>query len=164
MAANEFPVKAVALLKQSNAAGNIAVHFDWGEYVLWHLGPRIKVSIDGRRETVYSERSYAENLRFTSGLGNWDEILEKHETDLVFVSKRFPVFNLMQLKPGWTRVYEDPMSGLFVRPGSPLEEEIRLTKEPGCIVHRCGIMLSVTCRRFSLSGPSCLANFAYNSA
>ena len=125
-----FPVKAVALLKQSNAAGNIAVHFDWGEYVLWHLGPRIKVSIDGRRETVYSERSYAENLRFTGGLGNWDEILEKHETDLVFVSKTFPVFNLMQLKPGWTRVYEDPMSGLFVRPGSPLEEEIRLTKEP----------------------------------
>ena len=125
-----FPVKAVALLKQSNAAGNIAVHFDWGEYVLWHLGPRIKVSIDGRRETVYSERSYAENLRFTGGLGNWDEILEKHETDLVFVSKTFPVFNLMQLKPGWTRVYEDPMSGLFVRLGSPLEEEIRLTKEP----------------------------------
>ena len=126
----EFPVKAVALLKQSNATGNMAVHFDWGEYVLWHLGPRIKVSIDGRRETVYSERSYAENLRFTSGLGNWDRILEKPETHLAFVSKGFPVFNLMQLKPGWTRVYEDPMSGLFVRRGSPLEEEIRLTKAP----------------------------------
>ena len=64
----EFPIRAVALLKQSNAAGNLAVHFDWGEYVLWHLGPRIKVSIDARRETVYSERSYAENLRFTTGL------------------------------------------------------------------------------------------------
>jgi hypothetical protein len=46
----EFPVKAVALLKQSNVAGNMAVHFDWGEYVLWHLGPQIKVSIDGRRK------------------------------------------------------------------------------------------------------------------
>ncbi len=128
--ADEFPVKAVALLKQSNAAGNIVVHFDWGEYVLWHLGPRIKVSIDGRRETVYSERSYAENLRFTNGVGNWDGILEKHGTDLAFVSKKFPVFNLMQLKPGWTRVYEDPLSGLFVRRGSPLEEKIRLAKEP----------------------------------
>jgi len=64
----EFPIRAVALLKQSDAAGNLAVHFDWGEYVLWHLDPRIKVSIDGRRETVYSERSYAENLRFTTGL------------------------------------------------------------------------------------------------
>lgn len=126
----EFPVKAVALLKQSNVAGNLAVHFDWGEYVLWHLGPQIRVSIDGRRETVYSERSYAENLRFTTGLGNWDSLLRKPETQLALVSKRFPVFNLMQLKSGWTMVYEDPISGLFVRERSPLEETIRLTKEP----------------------------------
>jgi hypothetical protein len=126
----EFPVKAVALLKESNVAGNMAVHFDWGEYVLWHLGPRIKVSIDGRRETVYSHRPYAENLLFTSGLGAWDGILEKPETQLALVSKGFAVFNLMQLKPGWIRVYEDPLSGLFVRRGSPLEDKIRLTKEP----------------------------------
>ncbi len=47
-------MRAVALLKQSGAGGNMAVPFDWGEYVLWHLGPAIKVSIDGRRETLYS--------------------------------------------------------------------------------------------------------------
>lgn len=30
--------------------------FDWGEYAIWHLAPSgIKVSLDGRRETVYSE-------------------------------------------------------------------------------------------------------------
>ena len=126
----EFPVKAVALLKQSNATGNMAVHFDWGEYALWHLGPRIKVSIDGRRETIYSVRSYAENLRFTNGVGDWDGIVNKGETQLALVSKAFPVFNLMKLKPGWTLIYEDPMSGLFVRQGSTLEKQIRLTKEP----------------------------------
>jgi hypothetical protein len=125
-----FPVRAVALLKQSNVGGNMAVHFDWGEYVLWHLGPRIKVSIDGRRETVYSRGPYAENLLFTSGLGDWDGILKKSETHLALVSKEFPVFNLMKLKPGWTLVYEDPMSGIFVRQGSALEDRIRLIKEP----------------------------------
>ena len=57
------------------------MHFDWGEYVLWHLSPQIKVSIDGRRETVYSDPIYAENLRFTSGLGDWDAILKRHPTD-----------------------------------------------------------------------------------
>ena len=64
-----FPVKAVALLKQSNVAGNMAVHFDWGEYVLWHLAPRIKVSIDGRRETVYSRGPYAGKSAFHDRLG-----------------------------------------------------------------------------------------------
>jgi hypothetical protein len=124
-----FPSKAVALLQQSNAGGNMAVHFDWGEYVLWHLGPQIRVSVDGRRETVYSHRAYTENLRFTSGLGDWDAILERHKTDLALVSKKFPVFNLMKLKPGWTLAYDDPVSGLFVRQGSPLEDKLRFTKE-----------------------------------
>ncbi len=50
-----FPARAVALLQQSGVRGNMAVPFDWGEYVIWHLGPGIKVSIDGRRETVYSD-------------------------------------------------------------------------------------------------------------
>lgn len=123
-----IPVKVLALLKQSNAAGNMAVHFDWGEYVLWHLSPQIKVSIDGRRETVYSDRIYRENLRFTSGLGDWDAILKGHPTDLALVSKAYPVFNLMKLTPGWTLAYEDPMSGLFVRQGSPSEGKLRATK------------------------------------
>ena len=39
-----FPARAVALLEQSGVSGNMAVPFDWGEYVLWHLGPRVKVS------------------------------------------------------------------------------------------------------------------------
>jgi hypothetical protein len=33
--------------------------FDWGEYALWHLGPRLKISMDGRRETIYSDRMLA---------------------------------------------------------------------------------------------------------
>ena len=39
--------------------GRLAVEFNWGEYAIWHLGPQIRVSIDGRRETVYSEMTLA---------------------------------------------------------------------------------------------------------
>jgi hypothetical protein len=39
--------------------GRLAVEFNWGEYAIWHLGPQIRVSIDGRRETVYSEATLA---------------------------------------------------------------------------------------------------------
>jgi hypothetical protein len=34
--------------------GRLWVAFDWGEYAIWHFGPALRVSIDGRRETVYS--------------------------------------------------------------------------------------------------------------
>ena len=39
--------------------GRLAVEFNWGEYAIWHLGPQIRVSIDGRRETVYSDMTLA---------------------------------------------------------------------------------------------------------
>ena len=34
--------------------GRLALEFNWGEYAIWHFGRGLRVSIDGRRETVYS--------------------------------------------------------------------------------------------------------------
>jgi hypothetical protein len=42
-------------LAASNLRGRIVTFFDWGEYAIWHLSPALRVSIDGRRETVYSD-------------------------------------------------------------------------------------------------------------
>jgi hypothetical protein len=124
------PATAVALIKQSGASGNMAVHFDWGEYVLWHLGPKVKVSVDGRRETVYSKDTYNRSLAFMFGLDNWDAILTKVDTELALVSKGFPVFNLMKMKADWQLVYEDPATGLFARRGSHMAQQIENTKVP----------------------------------
>jgi hypothetical protein len=35
-------------------SGRVVTFFDWGEYAIWHFGPALQVSLDGRRETVYS--------------------------------------------------------------------------------------------------------------
>ena len=42
------------------------VPFGWGQYAIWHFGPRLKVSFDGRRETVYSAARIAEQHGLTS--------------------------------------------------------------------------------------------------
>lgn len=47
---------AAAVLR-SAAPGRLVVPFDWGEYVIWHFGPDLRVSMDGRRETVYSQQT-----------------------------------------------------------------------------------------------------------
>lgn len=124
------PAGAVALLERAGVHGNMAVFFDWGHYALWHLGPRIKVSIDGRRETVYPADVYWENEAFTEGLYHWDRLLERH-TDLALVSKDYPVFNLLGLEPGWTLAYEDEISALFVREASPASEPLRRARAAG---------------------------------
>jgi hypothetical protein len=125
-----YPVGAIALLEQSGVRGNMAIHFDWGEYALWHLGPRVKVSMDGRRETVYSEDVYQMHLDFTWGRGDWDALLRTHETHLVLVSKKHPAFNLMRLEPGWSSIYDDSVSGLFVLEGWHLAEQLEPLSGP----------------------------------
>jgi len=68
------PVRALA----TAGPGRLVTYFDWGEYALWHLSPRLLVSMDGRRETVYSAARLAEHDAIVFGrpaglaaLGDW---------------------------------------------------------------------------------------------
>jgi len=126
-----FPARAVALLKKSDVDGQMLTYFDWGQYVLWHLGPKIKVSMDGRRETVYSEETYQQDLRFRFGTTeDWDAIMKIKDPQIALVHKEFACFNLMRLKPEWQLVYEDQLCGLFAKKGTSQLEQIRGTPVP----------------------------------
>ena len=125
-----FPALAVGLLRESDVSGNLAIHFDWGEYAIWHLAPAIRVSVDGRRETVYDGEAYQANIQFIFGVGDWDRLLDDHPTDLALVPRHLPVYNLLLLKPGWSSVYEDSVASIFARDGSPLATRIRATPPP----------------------------------
>lgn len=129
-AEDTYPARAVGLLQRSGVEGNLAVDFNWGEYAIWHLAPRIKVSLDGRRETVYSEAIYQENLRFFSGIGDWGALLRRHETHMALIQRGQAVYNLMKLTPGWVLVYEDPLCGLFARADGPFVRRIQATPLP----------------------------------
>ncbi|MFV1988688.1 MAG: hypothetical protein ACC682_15545 [Gemmatimonadota bacterium] len=120
-----FPVRAVDLLQRSGARGNMATYFDWGEYAIWHLFPDVRVSMDGRRETVYSDGVYQEYLRFQHGLEGWRGVLDRPETDFVLFSKLWPTVQLVDLDPEWEKVYEDDISALFVRAGEPIAAVLR---------------------------------------
>jgi hypothetical protein len=123
-----FPVEAVRMVATSGVRTNMATEFAWGEYVLWHLGPGVKVSTDGRRETVYPDAAYAETLQFMYGYDKWDAVLDHPGVDLALVpTKTWPTFNLMRLKAGWTLIYHDDRSALFGRDGSPAAERVRAT-------------------------------------
>ncbi len=121
------PVAAVALLKQSGVSGNLATEFDWGEYIIWHLGPSIKVSIDGRRETIYSQDVYRQNIQFMFGVAAWDAVLTEYPTDMALVYKLAPDDNLLKLQPGWILVFEDAQSSLYARRDSRLAQQLEET-------------------------------------
>jgi hypothetical protein len=128
----DYPVEAVRLLRASGVQTNLAIPMNWGEYVLWHVGPGIKVSMDGRRETVYTDAGYTEVMDFTFGRDDWDRLLRRPGVDLALVpTAEWPVYNLLKLKPGWTILHVDDRAALFGRQGSPAADGIaRLPRPP----------------------------------
>ena len=116
----EFPVRAVDTLKRSGVEGRAVVPFNWGEYVIWHLGPRVQVSIDGRRETVYAPEVLAANLDLEAGRGEWNRLFEFEAPDLVLLPASSAGASRMRAEADWVVVYEDSLAVVFVPEGSDL--------------------------------------------
>lgn len=130
-ARSDYPVEAVALMRQSGVETNLAIPMNWGEYVLWHVGPGIKVSMDGRRETVYTDAGYLEVMDFTFGRDDWSRLLRRPGVDLALVpTADWPAFNLMKLAPGWSPLFVDDRSALFGRDDSVAAEAIARLPRP----------------------------------
>lgn len=109
----DYPVAAVRALRGGGARGNLAVPLDWGGYVLWHLAPAIKPSLDGRFATVYPANVVEDNFAFFRGDAGWRRLIENYPTEAVLLPAR--VVHPLQREPGWSQVYNDETSALFVR-------------------------------------------------
>lgn len=120
----EYPVQAVKLLAASGVEGNLVNQFNWGEYIMWHLGPKVKVMMDGRREWIYSDEVYQRYLSFQNGSGDWDRLLREYPADVALLQEGSTAFNLFRLKSEWQQVYHDGVASIFVRSGSTEGEQI----------------------------------------
>ena len=114
--------------------------FDWGEYIIWQFGPDLKVSIDGRRETLYSDAQLASHYRFyrneSDAVGSPAVgFPESLHADYIWLPRRFPVVDALR-QQGWETAFEGPVSILFSR--------------------RAGLRLAAADPRFPrLSSPRC---------
>ena len=75
-------------LAEARLDGRMVTWFDWGEYALWHLGPAVKVSMDGRRETIYSDTMRAQHLELYAGTPRGVAYLQQLNPDYVWLPAR----------------------------------------------------------------------------
>ncbi len=59
--------RAAKALADAHASGRLVTAFEWGEFAIWHFGPALQVSMDGRRETLYSEAVLAKHDALYAG-------------------------------------------------------------------------------------------------
>jgi len=109
--------EAAEFVQRAGLQGRVLVWFDWGEYVIWHFSPRLRVSIDGRRETVYSDELIASHMAFYLGDSSAIDLPTRIAADYIWVPKWIPVVAKLR-DNGWVPVFEGPQSVLMARSGS----------------------------------------------
>ena len=108
---------AAGYARAAQLRGRLFTYFDWGEYAIWHLFPRLQVSMDGRRETVYSMRQVEGHLKaYDSQPGGMDYV--RHVApDYVWLPRSSPVLAALRSE-GWTVRWAGPRSTLLARAGA----------------------------------------------
>jgi len=106
--------EAAEFVERAELRGRVLVWFDWGEYVIWHFSPQLRVSIDGRRETVYSDELIATHMAFYLGDAAAIDLPTRIAADYIWVPKWIPV--VAQLRhSGWAPLFEGPLSVILTR-------------------------------------------------
>jgi hypothetical protein len=75
---------AAETLRANGASGRLVLPFRWGDYAIWRLAPKLRVSIDGRRE-VHSERATNEGFGIETGSAEGLAALAAWRADYVWL-------------------------------------------------------------------------------
>ncbi len=111
---------AALLLRDARPGARVLTWFNWGEYALWQLSPAgIRVSMDGRRETVYSEQVTADHMRFYSGAADMVDYPDRIGADHVWLPSDLPIIEPLQRR-GWSKVLDTGTSIVLSRNATPI--------------------------------------------
>ena len=112
-----FPTRVMEFLVQNEIRGNALIFFDWAEYAIWHLDPRVKVFLDGRYRSAYSLPVIEDYFGFLYVKEHWRRALDEYPTDILMLHKQSDIFAEMTGDRDWELVYADNLAGLFLKTG-----------------------------------------------
>jgi len=124
-----YPVNAVEWLRRGGYHGRLLVDFNNGSFALWRLYPNFKVSVDGRYEETYPERTVRDNaLALSPDQPGWEEALNRLNPTHILLSGRPNIEELAKrFGAQWHLLYKDQTSAILAREsfteGAPVEPE-----------------------------------------
>jgi hypothetical protein len=122
--------EAGTAIVQSRLRGKLLTWFDWGQYAIWHFAPDLKVSLDGRRETVYSDAFVARHLTLYFEPGAAAGLLGQLNPDYAWLPGDLPLVGELTRR-GWHRLYTGPQSAILgAQAAGPLD--VSRLSSPAC--------------------------------
>lgn len=114
---SRYPVTALKWLKENKKEGRLLVDFTLGSYALWELYPNFLVSIDGRYEEVYEEKTVQtamvaldpKDSRHTASFSTLSPDVVIHET------KALPIWKINPIMKDWQLNYSDEHFSIWIK-------------------------------------------------
>ena len=110
-----MPIGALAFMQRNKLHGNLLPQFEWGSWILWHMGDAFKVYIDPRGELVYTDKQEGDYARFYYGMDGAEKLLEAYPHDYVLMGVHTKGADLVRKDPRWHLLYSDQTAALFGR-------------------------------------------------
>jgi hypothetical protein len=128
---NWIPDRGAAQHLRMNAPGvRLLTWYNWGEYAIWQLAPAgIRVSMDGRRETVYSDQVVSDHYAFYDGKPGTLDYPDRIGADVIWIPVEFPVVPQLRAH-GWRVAYESPRSVILRRDPLSTRQVAAVQDEP----------------------------------
>ncbi len=109
------PAGAVAFMQRNGLHGNILNQYEWGEYLIWHVGNDSRVFIDGRCELVYPDKLIRQYAIFFYGLEGAQNVLDAYPHDFVLIGPHTRAYDVVSKDARWHLLYSDATAALFAR-------------------------------------------------
>jgi hypothetical protein len=113
--ADTLPAGAVDFLRREGRRGSLWNEYVWGGYLIWHLYPELRVSIDGRM-AVYGPARFREHLTVAELEPGWQDVLARLEVNAAVVRTGSPLVAALRAS-GWLVRYEDRVATVLDPPG-----------------------------------------------
>jgi hypothetical protein len=116
------PCRAIAFLRSAGIQGRMYNPLWWGSYATWNLYPDVRVSMDGRNITLYSDAMVLENLKFYADAASQADVDVplRYDSDLLLVPGDSPVLQRVGADGRWRTLYRDEEAAVFSRSNRPL--------------------------------------------
>jgi hypothetical protein len=106
--------ESVAFIAENKLEGRLITWFNWGEYAIWHFAPHLRVSLDGRRETVYSSGFVNDHLKLYFEPSSQTALLRRLDANYAWLPRDFPLVATLQ-QEGWKQLFSGPVSVVLGR-------------------------------------------------
>ncbi len=113
------PADAVNFMNSHRLTGNVLADFGWGQYVIWHGAPSMKVFIDSRYDLAYPPAVVQDYLDLADNMAGGSHTLAAYPHDFVLVERDLPAVKLMDSRRDWRLIYSDDTARLYARANSP---------------------------------------------